>query len=72
MKEFVAKLWNGEPAFVFGILNVGLVAALAAWDTAPQWFGILVVVVIAINAALVRQQVAKGVDSGAITGNGSE
>ena len=70
MKEFVLKLWNGEPAFVFGILDVALVAALAAWDDSPQWFGILVVVIVAINVALVRQAVARGVDSGAITGNG--
>ncbi len=70
MKEFVLRLWNGEPAFVFGILNVALVAALAAWDSAPQWFGILAVVVVAINAFLVRAQVAKGVDLGIITGSG--
>lgn len=58
MKEFLLKLWNGEPVFVFGLLNTILVAVLAVLDSPPQWYGIATTVVVATSTYLARSKVS--------------
>lgn len=57
MKKLVKRIWEGEPVFVFGLINVGMVAAQASWEMAPSWFGTATVVVVALNTFLARDQV---------------
>ena len=57
MKAFLLKLWNGEPVFVFGILNVSMVA-VNEYGGMPDWFGAVTLAVVAVSTYLARGQVS--------------
>jgi len=64
MIQFFKLLIFGEPAVVFGALSTGLMAALAFWEAAPLWFGIMAVTVNGLGTWFTRQNSSRNKPNG--------
>jgi len=53
MKAFLLKLWNGEPVYLFGFINVVFVALSIQY----QWAAVVALVTVPLSSWAVRNQV---------------
>ena len=56
MRDFLVRLWTGEPVFVFGFINTILVVA-SQFAGAPAWLGWAGAISVAASTFIARNQV---------------
>lgn len=60
MKEFIKNMWDGEPVYLFGAINVTAAALATVYQY--QWLSAVVLITVGLSAFVTRKQVSPSDD----------